>query len=259
MSPGEILRGGGREAAVCAERADERVEIAAAQDVMFLHSEVELVAAAAVFLFVHKDREVAVVVLDTRHVVEEGDARDIPQGFTIADGDLVAGFDGGIDDLELAKAISGTDLVHLAVDARADDLSLAGEAEVLQEVYTLLGLCVLHHHRAALYGVEHLGGVEAEGGHVAGIENAFAVHLDPECVGRVIDDPETIFVGDGLYGLGVAGLAVDVDRHDGGGTGGDGCLDAVRVDVAGRGVDVHEHGSGAVPPDGVGRGHETIG
>ena len=225
---------------------------------MLFHPEVELIAAATILLFVHKDREIAVVVPDTRHIVEEVDALDIPERLTIAYGNLMARFDGGIDNLELAKPVGSADFIHLAVDAGADYLCLAGEAEILEVVYPTLGISFLHHHCTALDGIEDLGGVEAEGGHIAGIEDALAIHLNPECVGCVINDLEAVFIGYGLDGLGVTGLAVDVDRHYGCGPGGDCRLNAGRVDIACSRVNIHKHWSGAIPPDGMCCGHEAV-
>ena len=83
------------------------------------------------------------------------------------------------------------------------------------------------------------------------------VHLHPEGVRGVVDDLEAVLVGYLLYPPGVARLAVAVHRHDGRGPGGDGRLYAVGVDAAVRRVDVHEHGLDAVPPEGVGGGHEA--
>ena len=255
----QILAAGAGKAAVGREGADERVEVTTAQDAVVAKFEVELVARHAVLLGINKDGEVAVVVAHTGHVVPVGDAIDVAQGLAIADGDLMTGLDGLVDLTQVQQAVGRPHLVHLAVDAWCDDLGLAGKAEVLEVVDALLGLGIVHHQRAALDGVEHLGGMEAERAHVALVEDAAAVDLDTEGMGGVIDDTQAILVGNGLDLGGAARLAVDVHGHDGSGLGRDGGLDAVGVDAAGGGIDVDKHGPDAVPPDGVGGGDKAIG
>ena len=111
----------------------------------------------------------------------------------------------------------------------------------------------------ALGGAEDLGAMETERGHVALVEDALAVDLDAESVGGVVDDAQAVLVGDVLNLTGAAGLAIDVDGHDGGGARRDGSLDAVGVDATRGHVDVDEHGLDAVPPQGVGGGNEAVG
>ena len=182
------------------------------------------------------------------HVLEVGDAGDIPQALTVRCGHSTPSLNRGIDVPEIDQPHCRAHLVHLAVDARGYDSGFSGEPEVLQVVDPLLGLLVVHHERSSLYRVVHLSGVETEGGHVALVEDAAAVHLHPKGVRGVVDDLEAVLVGYLLYPPGVARLAVAVHGHDGRGPGGDGRLDAVGVDAAVRRVDVHEHGLDAVPP-----------
>ena len=191
------------------------------------------------------------------HVLEVAYTGDIPQALTVGGGHSVSCLDRCIDVPEVDQSHCRAHLVHLAVDARGHDRGLSGEPEVLQVVYPLLGLLVVHHERSALYRVVNFRGVEAEGGHVALVEDAAAVHLHPEGVRGVVDDLEAVLVGYLLYPPGVARLAVAVHGHDGRGPGGDGRLDAVGVDAAVRRVDVHEHGLDAVPPDRVSSGDEA--
>ncbi len=115
----------------------------------------------------------------------------------------------------------------------------------------------MHDERAALHGVVHLGGVEAQRGHVARVEYRFSIHLDAEGVRGIVYHLEPVLVRNLLDALHVARLAVAVHRHDGSGLRGDGRLYLVGVHAAVRGVDVHEHGLDAVPPDRVGRGDEA--
>ena len=183
----QVLPRGGLQAPVRRELADEGIEVPAAVDVPGFQLLVELVPGHAVLLRVHEDGEVGVVVPYAGHVLEVGDAGDVPQALTVSDGHSASDPDCFVHMPEVDQSHGGAHLVHLAVNARGYDGGLAGEPEVLQVVDTLLGLLVVHHERPALYRVVHLRGVEAEGGHVALVEDAAAVHLHPEGVGGVID------------------------------------------------------------------------
>ena len=102
---GEVLAGGAGQASVGGEVADEGIEVATAQDAVFTQLEVEFVTRHAVLFGVDEDGEVTVVVTHTGHVVPEGDALDGAQGLAVADGDLVACLDGGIDQLEVQQSV----------------------------------------------------------------------------------------------------------------------------------------------------------
>lgn len=171
----------------------------------------------------------------------------------------MAGLDGGIDLLEIQQAIGSAHLVHLGIDAGGDDLGLARKTEILQVVNTLLGLRIVHDHGTTLYRVIDLGGMEREGGHITSIEDTLAIDLHTEGMGGIIDNLQAILVGNLLDSFDVAGFAIDMDGHDGGGLGGDGGLNLVRIDIARLTFDVHKDGLDAIPPQGMGRGHEGIG
>ena len=239
--------------------ADQGVEVSSAVDAGFLHSEVELIPCLSILLGVYEDREVAVVVFHVFADGEHADTFDVGKGFPISLGDALAGGDGFVNELEVEQAVGGAHFVHFGVDAGGDDFCLAGEAEVFEIVDALLGFFVVAYEGAAFDGVVGLGGVEGEGGHVAGVEDAFAIDFDAEGVGGVVDDAKAVAVGDLLDGVDVAGVAVDMHGHDGGGFWGDGGFNLGGVETAGGGVDVDEDGADAVPPEGVGGGHETIG
>ena len=253
----QVLRPRGVEPPVGRERADERVEVPASEYIVVLHLLVEAVARHAVFLRVHEDREVGVVVPHARHVLEVGDALNVLQTLAVELSDMPPRGDCVVHMPEVDKPHGRTYLVHLAVDARSHDRGFVREAEVLEVVDALLGLLVVHDKRAALHGVVHLGGVEAQRGHVARVEYRFPVTFDAERVRRVVYHLEPVLVSDLLDALHVAGLAVAVHRHDGRGLRRYGGLNLVGIHAAVRGVDVHEHGLYAVPPDRVGRGHEA--
>lgn len=192
-----------------------------------------------------------------RHVLEVGDSVDVPQPLAVQLRDMPPRRDGLVDLPEVQQAYRRAYLVHLAVDSRGHDRGLVGEAEVLEVVDALLGLLVVHDERAALHGVVHLRGVEAQRGHVASVEYRFSIHLDAEGVRGVVYHFEPVLIRDLLDALHVARLAVAVNGHDGSGLRGDGGFDLVGVHAAVRGVDVHEHGLDAVPPDRVGGGDEA--
>lgn len=258
VGDGEVAGGGAFETAVGGEGGDEGVEVAAAEDAGGFKTGVELVAGLAVEGGVDEDGEVGVVVAHAGHVVEECDAWHCAEGGTISVGHVMAGVDGGVDLPEVEQAVGGAHLVHLGVDARSYHLGLAGETKVLEVVDALLRPLVVHDEGATLDGVVNLGGVKREGRHIALAEYASTVDLYAKGVGGVVDDLKAIFIGDGLNAGGVAGLAIDVDGHDGGGAWGDSGFDEVGVEVAGGGVDVDEDGLDAVPPEGVGGSHEAI-
>ena len=238
-------------------RGDERVEVPASEYIVVLQLLVEVVAGHAVLLRVHEDREVGIVVPYSGHVLEVGDALDVLQPLAVQLRDMPPRGNCVVHMPEIQQAYRRAYLIHLAVDAGSHYRRLVREAEVLEVVDALLGLLVVHDERAALHGVVHLGGVEAQRGHVARVEYRFPVNFNAERVRRVVYHLEPVLVGDLLNALHVAGLAVAVHRHDGRGLRRYGGLNLVGIHAAVRGVDVHEHGLYAVPPDRVGRGHET--
>lgn len=254
----EVLRSGGREAAVGAELADKRVEVAAAVDIVALQEGVEVVALHTVSVGIDEDREVAMVVLDSGYVLEEGDTVDVLQGIAVCEGCFATVGYCRIHLLEIQETVGAAHLVHLGVYAGADDGGLSGEAEVLQVVYALLGGFVVHYHGPALDGVVDLGGVEAERAQVAPVEDGASFDFYSKGVGGIVDDLQAVAVGDLLYATDVAGIAIDVDGHYGRGLRGDGGLYPFRVEVAGFWVDVDEDGLAAVPPDAVGGGDKGV-
>ena len=256
---GQVLAGGAGQAAIGGEGADERIEVAAGKDVLFAQLGIQLIAGAAITLGIDKDGEVAVVVAHAGHVVPETDALDGAQRLAVADSDLAALGDGGIDLTQVEQAIGRTHLVHLAVDTGSDNLGFALEAEVLEVVDAFLHLGVTHDERPTLDGVIDLSGMETQRGHVALVEDALAIDLDAKGMGAIVDDAQAVLVGNLLNLTGAARLAIDMHGHDGRGARRDGSLDSVRVDASRCRVDVHKHGLDAVPPQRVGRRHKAVG
>ena len=247
----------GFQTSVRRELADEGIEVSAAVDVPRLQFVVQFIPGHAVLLRVHEDREVRVIVPYARHILEVRDAGDVPKALAVGDGDPVPGLDGLVHMLKIYQSYRGAHLVHLPVDAGGNDCGLTGKAEVLEVVYALLSLCIMHYKCSALYRVVYLSRMKAERGHIARVQETLAVHLHAESVGCIVDDPEAVLVRYVLYPSGVARLAVAVHGHDGRGPRGYRRLDAVRIDAAVRRVDVHEHRLDAVPPQRVGRRDEA--
>ena len=220
------------QATIGGELADQWIEIAATQDIRCLHLGIEFITGHAVFLRIHEDREVAVVVLYARHIIEEGNALHWAQCLSVFDSYLMTSLDGCIYLLQVQQTIGATHLVHLTVDTRTNHRGLACKTEILQVVDALLGLLIVHDHRTALNGVIYLGGMETQRGDVTSVKDALAVHLHTEGMGGIVNHLQAILVGDILDSLGIAWLAINMHWHDGGGARGDGCLNLARVEIA---------------------------
>ena len=81
----------------------------------------------------------------TGHVLEVRDAGNIPKALAVGNRYPVPGLDGFVNMLEIYKPHRRANLVHLSVDAGGNDCGLTGEAEVLQVIYPLLGLRIVHY------------------------------------------------------------------------------------------------------------------
>lgn len=176
----------------------------------------------------------------------------------------VAGVDGSaaLQDMrhvfELQEAKGSVDFAHLGVDAGGDDGDLIDKTKVLQMVDALLGLGVGADDGAALEGVEDLGGMKAEHRQVAMAQHAAVGVLHGKDVGGIINHAQVVVVGNFLDGSRVAGVAVAVHRHDGGGVRGDGGLDLGRVEVEGVRLHIYKHGLAAVPQERVRGGDKGV-
>lgn len=255
---GKVGWGCAFETTVGGEGGDEGVEIAAAEDSLFLEAIVEGIAGFSVFGFVHKDGEVGIVVGDAGDIFHDAQTGNTTQSFAILLCHLAAGFDGGIHIAKAEQAVGGADFIHLAVDAGGYHLRLIRKAEVLEVVDALLHGGIVADEGAAFHGVIGFGGVEGERTDIACVENALAIHAHAEGMGGIVDDLEAVFIGNGLDAPGIARGAIDMHGHDGGGARGDGGLYFIGIEIARDGVDIHEDGFDAIPPDGVGGGHEAV-
>jgi len=91
MCNGEVLARCRGKPLVGAELADEGIEVAASEDVGLLHLLIERIARLAEPLRIYEDREVAVVVAHSGHVVEEADTLNVAQCLTVGVGHFLTG------------------------------------------------------------------------------------------------------------------------------------------------------------------------
>ena len=87
----EILARGGWKPLVGAELAYEGIKVAASENVGFLHLLIECITGLAEPLRIYEDREIAVVVAHSGHVVEEADALNIAQCLAVGVGYFLTG------------------------------------------------------------------------------------------------------------------------------------------------------------------------
>ncbi len=218
---------------------------------------IQLISAKRIFGS-YQDREIGMVVMGLGAAFDAMDSGHISKACPIGAVNLASSGKGLIDVFELEQAKGRVEFAHLAVDARGHYSGFVDKAEVLQIIDVLLGLGIGAHDRAALEGGEHLGGMEAQDGEVAMLEQAFTLVLDAKGMRRVINDLQVVVVGNGLNSLNVAGVAVHMDRQNGSGLWSDGGFDLVWVDVQCLGVNIHEHRLNAVPEQGMGCGNEGV-
>ncbi len=155
--------------------------------------------------------------------------------------------DDGLDGVE--AAVDALDLVDVFLERAmvGEQAGLAGEVIVVRD-----------DGPAVPVGAEVLAGIEAERPGDPEGPGLPALVGGEVGLGAVLDQVELVPVADGLDGLDVHGLAVDVDGDDGLGPGGDLGLDELGVDVVVL-VVVDEHGPGPRLGDRLRGGHEAVG
>ena len=204
----------------------DRIEILACEDVVFRQPGGSLVA--GVFRPVEDHWEVGIVGFHAGLLLQQGQAGDAGQVVTVTLDHLLSGLDVGFDAAQIADTHSRVEFAHLGVRGGEVNL-LTLDAEVFAVVERRPQGLVPVGHAAALHGMEDLGGMEGEHGRIAEAGRADPVLLHPEGVGRVVDNLQTVLLRDALNGLHITEGPVDVDRHDGGGLGGDQDLELRRV------------------------------
>src|SRR5665647_2465374 len=120
-------------------------------------------------------------------------------------------------------------------------------------------LVVCGYHSGVAVGPQVLAGVEAEAGGRPNAAHLAALVLRAVGLAGVLQNRQTMEVGDLQNGVHVHRLAVQVHRHDHLGLRGDLLLDPGWVYVVGAGIDVHKDGYAPAVGDGLGRGDEGVG
>ena len=129
-------------------------------------------------------------------------------------------------------------LIHLGVDAQLFNALRPGDAEVDHYLRPFQVFLALEDNSPALACVEQFGGVEAEGGGVAVLEQTFAFIVYAEGMGRIVDDFQIVLLGDGTDGFYIASVTEYVHRHDGAGLRDDFCRDVLWGQAPGRRIDI---------------------
>ena len=101
--------------------------------------------------------------------------------------------------------------------------------------------------------------METEGGHIATVQDALAVHFNAKGVGGIVDDFQAILVCNSLDGVHIHRLAVAVYGHNGRGLGRNGSLNLVGIYATGLLLNIHENRTAPIPPDAVSGGHKAVG
>ena len=139
-------------------------------------------------------------------------------------------------------------VVLLAAAVVAQDADLLGD-----------GVVVGGDQAAVAEAAEVLAREEAVGAGIADAAGHASAVGGAEGLGAVLDDLQTVFLGDRADLVHVGRLAEQVHRQDRARAPGYGGADGLRVDVEAAGQDVHEHRDGAAVADGLGGGDEGEG
>ena len=206
-----------------------------------------------------QDREIGVVGRAVPGEVQAANAGNALQSLPVGRVDRLPPRQHRADVPKLDEAERRIQLAHLPVQARFDHRRFVFEAEVLELVDPVLHRLIGADDGAALEGVEHLGGVEAQDRQVAVVQHALPAMAHAEGVGGVVDHLKPMSGGDARDRLDVAGLAVAMDRQDRAGARGDRGFDPGGIEVEGHRVDVDEDGGEPAPEQGVRGRDEGIG
>ena len=80
-----------------------------------------------------------------------------------------------------------------------------------------------------------------------------------EALGGIFDDRNIVLFRNGIDPGHVGTLAINADRHDGFGVGGNGCFDQSRINVEGVGLNVYKYGFGVEKRNDFGAGDPGVG
>ena len=160
--------------------------------------------------------------------------------------------------LQVDQTISGTQLIHLAIDARGNHLGFASKAKVLQKVDTLFSSLIVHHHSTTFKGIVNLGGMERERNQITLAHPAFAIHFHTKCMSCIVDDFQAIPIGNSLNLVHLAGFAITTHGHNGSGFWCNSSLYLFRINTTSFFLNIHKHRTTTVPPNAVSSSHKAI-
>ena len=186
--------------------------------------------------------------LNALHVIKKGNSLDVAQGLPILYCNFMPGIYCLINLPEIQQSVRSPHLVHLAIYSWSNDFRLAGKAEILQIIYPFFCLLVMHNQCTAFDSIVYFRCMETQSRHVSRIKNAFAIHLNTECMSCVINHFKTIFVSYFLNSIHIAWLAINMDRHDCRCLWSNGRLNLIRIKIPGLWIDVYKYRLYPVPP-----------
>jgi hypothetical protein len=123
--------------------------------------------------------------------------------------------------------------------------------KISEEIDSLSKLLISGNQRAALSSMEELRCVEAQHRDVAEVCDWLIV--DPGCqgMGRIVEDAQSKFLGDGLQRSDSAGQTIDVNAENPRGAGCHQAFNRDRIDRHGHWIDVRENWSDPAPSERV--------
>jgi len=166
-----------------------------------------------------------------------------------------------VEAVELGEDDGALQGVHASTDPDAGvDIALALTVDADLAAGLGQGVVVGEDGAAVAVASQRLAGEETGATQSAQVATLLTLVFSAEDLGGIFDDRDVAVAGrDGVDGVHVRRLAIEADRHDRLGLGGDPGLDLGRVDVAGVGLDVHEDGGGTNQDNHLGGGDEGEG
>ena len=148
--------------------------------------------------------------------------------------------------------------IHFGVNTRRHHDGFIGKTKVFKIIDALFGFGVVANNGAPFEGIKYLGGVEAQYGQIAIIENAGVILFDAETVGRIVNHLQPIGIGNLLDAFHIARNTVAVDRHDGRRFRRNQFFNAVRIDIKGDRVNIGKHRRQIIPQQAVRGGDKGV-
>lgn len=156
---------------------------------------------------------------------------EVPEQMPIVLPLLFTGQQNLFDMLEVGQPHGGVKLRVFSVDADALKAGGASVPKIPKQGHLAQQFRRLRKHGAALYGVEQFGGMEAGDADVAKSKNGFPVVARPETMSSIVNHFQLVPVSDGLNGLNVTRVTIDMGSQDRGGLRADSRFDFVGIDV----------------------------